>query len=147
MKDDIALYRLEDVREGQSHSIELKVDEAGIDEFARVSGDYSPIHMDGVFAAGRGFSGRVAHGFLLGSYISRMVGMHLPGRNALLQSADLKFLRPVYAGDKIKVTAVVDQVSEGTRTVVLKVGIVNTSTGKVHVRGKVQVGFTEETPE
>ena len=144
MIDDLSSYRIDDLKEGMIFSIEIKLSEEDIDNYSRVSGDISPIHIDDNFASKRGFPKRVAHGLLLASYLSRIVGVHLPGRNAFLQSINLHFLLPVYAGDTIRIGVVVDQVSTAANTIVLKAHIENIATGKLHARGKLQVGFTEE---
>lgn len=144
MDNAVATYRFEDLKEGQSFDFMATVCPEDIDRYASLSGDVSPIHMDAGFARKRGFAGRVAHGGLLGSYVSRMVGVHLPGRNALMHSMNLKFLKPVYAGDMIRVCAHIDQLSPAAQAVVLKVTIEDTKTGEIHTRGKVQVGFTSD---
>lgn len=113
-----------------------------VDLFADVSGDRSPLHMDAAFARSRGFPGRVAHGVLLAALASRIVGMGLPGTNALLQSLSLRFAAPAFVGDTVVVSAVVDQVSEAARCVVLRIEATNASSGETLAKGKAQVGLT-----
>jgi 3-hydroxybutyryl-CoA dehydratase len=144
MDDPIADYRFEDLEEGQQFFFDVTVGADDIDRYAALSGDVGPLHMDADFAMGCGFAGRVAHGTLLASYISRIVGVYCPGRNALLHSIDLKFLSPVYAEETIRISAIVDRISSGTKVVMLKVTVENAATAHVCVRGKVQIGFTQE---
>ena len=143
MDKEIAGFNFEELAEGQSFSFNVTVRREDIDSYAEISGDISPLHMDDGFARSRGFEARVAHGGLLASYISRMVGVYCPGENALLHTMNLKFLRPVYPGNSIRVNAVIEQVSAAAKAIVLKVWLDNEETGDVCVRGKVQVGFTE----
>jgi acyl dehydratase len=56
--------------------------------FAAISGDFSPLHMDDEYARGTEFGGRVVHGLLVGSLFSQLVGMHLPGKQALYLGQD-----------------------------------------------------------
>lgn len=135
---------IEDVKEGDSFSFTEKITEAMVGQFAQLSGDLSPLHMDQAFALKRGFRGRVVHGSFLTSFFSRVVGMHLPGKNAILQSMDVKFLAPVYIGDTLTIKALVDQVSLATRTIVLKATIERDRTNELLVRSKIMVGFTQE---
>lgn len=137
-------HSIDDLKEGMTFSIEIKMASENIDSYALLSGDISPIHMDDDFAAKRGFPKRIVHGLLLAAYLSRIVGVHLPGRDAFLQSINLNFLLPVYAGDTVRIGVVVDQISTAANAIVLKAQIENIATGKVHARGKLQVGFTEE---
>ena len=138
-----ARYTIEQLEVGQRYELLRTITADAVDAFAGVSGDLSPLHIDSEFARERGFRGSVAHGMLLGAFVSELVGMYLPGENALLQSVNLKFLAPAYVNDTLKIEASVDQVSLGTGTIVLKVNIQNTETDTTLVRGKVQVGFTQ----
>ena len=92
--------------------------------------------------ADAGFGGRVVHGAYLTALVSRLVGVHLPGENALLQSVAMRFRRPVVAGARLSVTGVVDQLSEAVRTAVVKVTLRDLASGEIAAAGKAMVGFT-----
>ncbi|MBN2210038.1 MAG: hypothetical protein JW709_01465, partial [Sedimentisphaerales bacterium] len=85
----VAQYRLDQLHEGREVAFEEIITPALVDNFVALSGDISPLHIDEAFSKERGFSGRVAHGMIIGAFISRLVGVHLPGANALLQSVNL----------------------------------------------------------
>lgn len=140
---ETAKYRLEDFSEGLEFTLTLTVAEKDVDAFAALTGDVSPLHVDADFARSRGFDRRVVHGALIAGYISRLVGVHFPGENCILQSANLSFTAPVYVNDTVGITAVVDQVSEGTGVAILKIVVRNDDTKTECARGKVQIGFTE----
>ena len=144
MEGNIAAYRIEDIKEGQRFSFAKTIESAEVESFDALSGDVSPIHMDEGFARARGFRTCVVHGALLAGYLSKMIGVDLPGENCLLQRLDLKFLSPAYIGDMVEVSAVVDQVSPGINAAVLSVTIKNTASRTMLVKGKIQVGFTKE---
>ncbi len=78
-------YRWSDLFEGMSHQFDTLITTAKIERFAEISGDSNPLHTVPEFAKNAGFSGVVAFGLLTSSYYSRLVGMYLPGRFALLQ--------------------------------------------------------------
>lgn len=137
-----ACYTLDDLSEGAVFELVAAISDADIDRFAEVSGDYSPLHMDEAFAKTRGFEGRVVHGLYLGALVSRAVGMHFPGKHALLQSVNLRFTAPAHAGMTIRLRATVDQVSKSVQTLILKVLIEDVATQAQLARGKVQVGIT-----
>jgi 3-hydroxybutyryl-CoA dehydratase len=113
-----------------------------VDRFAALSGDFSPLHVDDEFARRRGFSGRVVHGVLLASYVSMALGMRLPGQDCLIHSLSCHFVAPTYIGDALRLTLVVDQVSHGTRTAVVKFHMDKGAPESVVMRGKAQIGFT-----
>jgi len=143
MDREIAKFRISDFSIGDRFSFQEVIRKKMVDDFAALSGDYSSLHMDDKFAKGRSFIGRVVHGVLLTSLLSRLVGMHFPGENAVIQSMNSRFVTPGYIGDRLRVTAEIDQISIATKTIVLNALIENTSTEKILVRSKLQVGFTE----
>ena len=135
---------LDDITEGQETSFRTTIDRASVEAFAALTGDINPLHMDDGFAVSRGFERRVVHGALLGGYVSRLVGVFLPGRNCLLQSIRLKFLKPAYVGDEIEVMAIVTQVSRAVAVMVVDVAINRVADGERLATGSVQAGFTSE---
>ena len=110
--------------------------------FASLTGDNSPLHMEDGFAQERGFKSRLVHGGLLVGYISQLVGVHFPGKNAIIQTLNIKFSHPAYIGDTLKIDSIVDQVSESVKTVIIKLTITNQETDQILLKSKVQVGFT-----
>ena len=98
--------------------------------------------MDEVFARERGYGGRVAHGLLLAGFVSRLIGVHFPGKNCLLHSASFSFPSPACAGDLLTVSASVSQLSQASKVMVLQVAVLVKGSGATAARGKVQLGFT-----
>lgn len=137
---------IDDFSEGQSFSFEKTINESEVARFAELSGDCNPLHMDNSFAEERGFQGRVPHGLLLASYFSKLVGMHLPGKNALLHSVNIKFLHPAYLNDNLVINGVIDHVSLSTQTLILKATITNTNIDRLLAKGTLQVGLTNRAP-
>lgn len=105
-------YYFEDLSPGMSASYTRTVTEKDIRQFAEVSGDTNPVHLDEGFAATTRFKKRIAHGMLSGSYISTVVGTKLPGPGCLYVSQTLKFRAPVYIGDKVTATATITELNE-----------------------------------
>lgn len=69
------------------------------DQFARISGDANPIHVDPEFAAATRFGATVAHGMLLFSAIRGLIARHYSGSRLISQS--LMFPAPVYADETV----------------------------------------------
>jgi 3-hydroxybutyryl-CoA dehydratase len=143
---EAAALALEELEIGREYSFEVEIGDGDVDGFAALSGDRSPVHMDDDFARSRGFERRVVHGAYLVGLASRLLGMHLPGRNCLLHQVQLSFVAPTYVGARVRVTGVVDQVSAAVRSAIVKISIANTATGGVLARGKASIGFTEASP-
>ena len=82
----IAQYRLDDIEPGLTKNFRVNISESLVNEFAKITGDFSPIHMEEGFARTTKFKQRISHGMLVGSFFSRLVGMHLPGKNGVFLS-------------------------------------------------------------
>ena len=96
-----------DLHVGLRAALTWQVTHAEIDAFAALSGDRNPLHADASYARALGFKDRVTHGFLLGSKVSALAGMLLPGQRCLLLEEQLAFPNPVFAGDTVEVAGVV----------------------------------------
>ena len=96
------------------------ITEADIVDFAEVSGDHNPLHLDPHYAAQTPFGGRIAHGFLTASIISAILGMELPGPGSIYLGQTLKFLAPVRVGDTVTASVEVIALREDKRIVTLR---------------------------
>ncbi len=92
---------LEDLSIDQEAKYEKKITEKDINLFSKVTGDYNPVHVDEKFAKHSIFKKRIAHGFLSGSLISTVIATKLPGPGSIYLNQTLKFLAPVFIGDKV----------------------------------------------
>jgi acyl dehydratase len=107
---------IEDIAVGDVSEVAHTVTPETIREFVVASGDDNPIHSDPVFAAGTRFGRVIAPGMLTGSFVSGVIGTRLPGPGAIYLSQSLRFLRPVYVGDRVTARVeVVERVPERNR--------------------------------
>ena len=89
MTENFSELTFEQIKIDQTKEFQIKITESLVNEFAKLSGDFSPIHMNDEYAKSTKFKGRVVHGMLLASFISRIVGMYIPGKHALYTSQSL----------------------------------------------------------
>jgi acyl dehydratase len=133
------LQKLEDIEIGQKKSFGVVVTESMLDDFAKLSGDNNPLHMDENYAKSNNFKKRVCHGMLLASFFSRLVGMYIPGKNALYFSQSLKFQYPCFVNDRIEIHGEVIDKSLATKIITLKTTIIKDKRQIVDGIGKVVV--------
>jgi len=88
---------------GDSFSKTIVVTEKMVEDFAKVSGDYNPLHFDDSFASGTKFGKRIVHGMLLASFISSILANHLPGPGTVYVEQNLKFKAPIFIDDEVRV--------------------------------------------
>lgn len=133
----VAEWRIEQIRIGQTASFETLVTQKSIQDFARLTGDYSPLHTDPQSARRTRFRGPIAHGMLADAYISTLVGMYLPGKYATLVSHRARYLKPVRPGDRLTILGTVVAKQEVVGLVELKVTITN-QRGETVIEGDVE---------
>jgi acyl dehydratase len=76
--------------------------EEKVEAFAKLTGDYAPVHFDKNHAEEMGFSNRIVHGFFVQSVCSTVLGNHFPGPNSVINTCSFKFHLPIYVGDTVK---------------------------------------------
>ena len=86
---------------GDSAQITRRVTDGDIAAFVDAVGDHNPVHADREYAATTSFKEPIAPGIWTAGLISAVIGTRLPGPGAIYLSQDLKFLKPVKAGDSI----------------------------------------------
>jgi 3-hydroxybutyryl-CoA dehydratase len=104
---------------GVSETMTIAVSRAMSDAFGELSGDDAPLHTDESFARAQGFDGRLVHGALVVSLLSRMVGTRFPGPQSLWLKCDISFRSPCYAPSALRFHGIVVQQSEATRSIAL----------------------------
>jgi 3-hydroxybutyryl-CoA dehydratase len=95
----------DDVEVGQQwQSLRRTITETDIVNFAGLSGDFNPIHVDHEFARSTPFRRPIAHGLLVFSIASGL-GLYAPPMRtlAIVSIRDWNFRNPVFPGDTIHV--------------------------------------------
>lgn len=92
----------------------ITIDQSDINQFAGLSGDFSPLHTNEQYAQTTQFGGRIAHGLLS---VSKMTGKFnqlgcWDGAVIALLETGWKFLRHVQAGDTIHAKLTVAELKE-----------------------------------
>jgi 3-hydroxybutyryl-CoA dehydratase len=86
---------------GQSYEKSFAITAELIEQFAEVTGDHNPIHLNEDYAAKSIFKQRVAQGMLQAGLLSGILGCHFPGVGTIYLSQTLKFIKPVFIKDQI----------------------------------------------
>ena len=78
-----------------------KITDSDVIEFANITGDTNPLHLNEEFARQTIFWGRIAHGMLTASFISAAIGTQMPGPGCIYVSQNLRFRAPVRIGETV----------------------------------------------
>ena len=107
-------------------------------QFARITGDQNPVHLDEDYAASTRFGRRIVHGILTAGLISQLLGNEMPGRGTLYMGQTLKFKAPVFIGDTITATVEVVKIRADRGIITLDTTCVNQE-GSVVLEGEAVV--------
>ncbi|MFX1272018.1 MAG: MaoC family dehydratase [Promethearchaeota archaeon] len=138
------ITKYSDIKMGQTAEVTHKVTEEDIQTFGDLSGDYNPLHFDEEWAKGTMFGSRIAHGILTASYVSTVIGMHLPGPGTIYMSQSMRFLGPVRIGDTITAVVEVINLNDEKERVTLKTRCTNQD-GKIVLDGEALVTLMKLT--
>ena len=82
-------------------TISRDIDMSAILDYARITGDFNPIHVDPAFAATTAMGGVIAHGTLSMNLLWQLVSANFGIDACRGASIDIRFARPVRVGDRV----------------------------------------------
>ena len=125
-------YKFEDIKLNMVHEFNVEITEKMQNDFRDNIGDINPIHSEKEFANEKGFNNVLVFGMLTASFFSKLVGVYLPGKNALFQECkNIIFHSPVFVGDTLNVKGEVVEIDERFRRITIKAVIRNQENKKV----------------
>lgn len=101
------------------------ISETDVYQYAGITGDFNPAHINEEYAKNTFFKTRIAHGMLTAGFISAILGTRLPGPGTVYLKQDLKFLAPVLIGDTITAKVEVTDLNTEKNRVVLRTTCTN----------------------
>lgn len=120
---------------GDTAEFAKTVSEGDIYQYAGISGDFNPVHVNEAYAEKTFFKTRIAHGMLSAGFISNVLGNQIPGPGSVYIRQELNFLAPVRIGDTITARVTVIGLDDAKNRVTLKTECVNQS-GKTVIDGQ-----------
>lgn len=147
MIDDNSLnmsgYSISEIYIGMKKSVTKTISEADVYTYAGLIGDINPVHVNAEYAKTTRFGERIVHGMLTASFFSTIVGMLIPGADAIYLGQTCRFLLPVKFGDTITATGEVISMRPEKKIAVMKTTIVN-QRGELVIDGEATVMATKE---
>ena len=127
-----------ELKVGMKHSRTKTFSDQDVRDFARISLDVNPIHLDDAAAAKTVFGKRIAHGILVTGLISAVIGNHLPGEGTIYLGQDSSYVAPVFIGDTITATVEVTELRPDKKIAHLST-IASNQDGKQVIKGTAVV--------
>ena len=117
--------KFEELKLGMTSSRTKVITEQDVLTFSEISTDNNPLHIDEEAAAKGFFKKRVAHGMLVPSLISAVLGTQLPGQGTIYLGQNLQFKKPVFLGDEITAVVELIELLNDSHRAVFKTSCVN----------------------
>lgn len=125
-----------------SASVTKAFSQEEVQQFADISGDHNPIHLDEKIAAESIFGQRVVHGMLVASLFSGLIGEKLPGQGSIYLSQNLSFKAPVFIDQEVTASVEITNIREDKPIMTLKT-LCHNAEGKVVIQGEAVVLYAK----
>ena len=125
---------VEEIQIGEKATFAKTISETDVYNFAGVTGDMNPVHVNQPYVENTFFKSRIAHGILSSSLITNVLGTKLPGPGTLYKRQEFKFLKPVYIGDTIEASVEIVDIDKENNEVKVKTACINQK-GDIVVEG------------
>jgi acyl dehydratase len=123
---------------GEQYSHKFKFTQEDVANFAKMTGDTNPLHLDAAYAETTIFKKPIMHGFLGGSIFSKVLGTLFPGKGTVYLKQSMEFLRPMFVEEEYEATFVIREVfaKDGKASIET---LVKDSRGKTTIKGDALV--------
>ena len=96
--------------------IEKKITQNNINQYAKVSGDFNPIHIDEDFGKQSQFGKNIAHGMMVAATISEIMLINFGIEWESSGKMKLRFKSPVYPNDTIVASGYIKKINQSEET-------------------------------
>lgn len=135
-------YSIKEIYIGMTKSVSKTISESDVYTYAGLIGDINPVHVNEEYAKTTRFRKRIVHGMLTASFFSTIVGMLIPGADAIYLGQTCKFLLPVYINDTITATGIVTKILSEKKIAIMETTVKNQK-GEIVVTGEATVMATK----
>lgn len=129
---------------GQGVTVHRKITEKDILQFAELTGDKNPIHVDLEYASRSCYKKQIAHGMLVASFVSYVLGMVFPGPGTIYMEQDIHFLYPVFVDDALSIHCYISEIIKEEKRIAKIDTEIKNQNGKVVAQGYSVVKLPED---
>ncbi len=109
-------------------------------QFAELSGDDNPLHVDEEYAKEGKFGACVVHGILVSGLISKVLGTQLPGEGSIYLEQNLSFRKPVFVGDQVTARVKITEILPEKKIILLETNVYGRE-GQCVIQGTAKILF------
>lgn len=123
---------------GDKATLSKAFTESEVEQFANISFDDNPVHLNQEYAENTMFGKRIVHGLLVSSLFSGLIGGKLPGHGSVYLGQNLSFKAPVFINEKVQASVEVIKIREDKPIITLRTLCVK-SDGTTAIEGEAVV--------
>ncbi|MFT4030943.1 MAG: MaoC family dehydratase [Siphonobacter sp.] len=120
---------------GTTYQYAFRFSQTDVIQFAAVTGDNNPLHLDADFAASTAFKRPIIHGMLGASIFSNVIGTKFPGAGSVYVKQSLEFLRPMFVDTLYEAHFEILSINPDKHTAEIATQLLDKQTGKVTTKG------------
>ena len=122
---------------GQTATATRKFDTQAVLDFAKLTGDFNPVHFDEDYAKDTIFKKPIVHGPLVLTLITTLFANELPGPGSVYLSHDVQYFLPVYYDDII--TARLEVIEINAKNHIFLQTVCTNQDGKIVINGMARL--------
>ena len=126
------------------HRHAFRFSQADVADFARITGDNNPLHLDADYAATTPFKRPIIHGMLGASVFTKVLGTEFPGYGSVYLGQTLEFLRPMFVETDYEAVFTVKSTNADKHTAEILGELRDVQSGKVTTRGMATLMHREK---
>lgn len=117
---------------------EFQFSQKEVTQFAEVTGDKNPVHLNADYAATTMFKRPIMHGMLSASLFSKVFGTLFPGEGTIYLKQSLNFLKPMYVDTVYEAVFTIKEVIADKNRAIVET-VIKDKDGKICTSGEATV--------
>ncbi len=120
---------------GASFERPVRFTQEQVIQFAALTGDDNPLHLDADYAATTNFKRPIIHGMLGATVFTKVLGTEFPGHGSIYLNQTIDFLRPMFVETDYLAVFTIKTINPDKHIAEITTEIKDASTKKIVTRG------------
>lgn len=126
------------IEQGQIYIHSFQFSQQQVQDFAQLTGDNNPLHLDANYAATTAFRKPIMHGFLGASIFSKVLGTLFPGEGTLYLKQSMEFVNPMFVEVRYEAVFTVKEILPNAAALI-ETQVKDATTGAIAITGEALV--------